>query len=482
MVALANKEALVTAGKLMTDAAAAHGATMLPVDSEHNAIFQCLAGSRIDDVSKIILTASGGPFRTASAEVIGCRHAGAGRGASELVDGREDLGRFGDADEQGARADRGALSVRPSVGADRHPRSIPQSVIHSMVEFVDGSVLAQLGSPDMRIPIAYALAWPERLETPAQRLDLAAIARLDFEAPDATRFPALRLAREALEAGGAAPIVLNAANEVAVARFLAGAIRFTDIARSSKRRSMSADFVNPRSIADVLEIDRTTRSRADSAMKANLPLMFPQPPLWLILVAFVCALGPLVFFHELGHYLVARLFKIPAEVFSIGFGRELFGWTDRQGTRWKVAWLPLGGYVRFVGDMTPASNPADLESIPPELRDRAFQLRPVWQRFLVVLAGPAANFLLAIIIFAAFFSLAGTPRDNVVGDVVPKSAAAAAGIRAGRPDPLDRRACEPRRSTMSRTSSCCVLAKRLRSKSSVAVPCRICGPRSAQRT
>jgi regulator of sigma E protease len=159
--------------------------------------------------------------------------------------------------------------------------------------------------------------------------------------------------------------------------------------------------------------------------------MLPQPPLWLTLIAFVCALGPLVFFHEFGHYFVARLFKIPAEVFSIGFGRELFGWTDKQGTRWKVAWLPLGGYVKFVGDMTPASNPAELDSIPEHLRDRAFQLRPVWQRFLVVLAGPAANFLLAVIIFAFFFSFAGTPRDNVVGDVVPKSAAAAAGIQAG---------------------------------------------------
>src|SRR5947209_8456853 len=159
--------------------------------------------------------------------------------------------------------------------------------------------------------------------------------------------------------------------------------------------------------------------------------MLPNPPVWLVIVAFVCALGPLVFFHELGHYLVARLFKIPAEVFSIGFGRELFGWTDKQGTRWKVAWLPLGGYVKFVGDMTPASNPAELDSIPEHLRDRAFQLRPVWQRFLVVLAGPAANFLLAIIIFTFFFSLAGTPRDNVVGDVLPKSAAAAAGIQAG---------------------------------------------------
>ena len=145
----------------------------------------------------------------------------------------------------------------------------PQSVIHSLVEFVDGSVLAQLGSPDMRIPIAYALAWPERMATPAQRLDLAAIARLDFEAPDVERFPALRLAREALEAGGAAPIVLNAANEVAVAGFLAGAIRLhRHRARSWRKRSQEADFAAPRSIADVLEIDRVTRRRVEAAMKA----------------------------------------------------------------------------------------------------------------------------------------------------------------------------------------------------------------------
>ena len=159
--------------------------------------------------------------------------------------------------------------------------------------------------------------------------------------------------------------------------------------------------------------------------------MLPHPSLWLTLVAFVCALGPLVFFHELGHYLVARLFKIPAETFSIGFGREILGWTDRQGTRWKVAWLPLGGFVKFVGDMGPVSDPGSLDHLPPGLRDRVFQLRPVWQRFLVVLAGPMANFLLAILIFAAFFSLAGTPRTNIVGDVVPQTAAAAAGIRTG---------------------------------------------------
>ena len=159
--------------------------------------------------------------------------------------------------------------------------------------------------------------------------------------------------------------------------------------------------------------------------------MLAHPPLWLILAAFLCALGPLVFFHELGHYLVARLFGISAETFSIGFGPEIVGWSDRQGTRWKLAWLPLGGYVRFVGDMSPAGNPADLESIPAELREKAFQLRPVWQRFLVVLAGPATNFLLAIIIFAAFFAAVGAPTSSIVGAVLPDSPAAHAGIRPG---------------------------------------------------
>jgi 1-deoxy-D-xylulose-5-phosphate reductoisomerase len=145
----------------------------------------------------------------------------------------------------------------------------PQSVVHSMVEFVDGSVMAQLGSPDMRIAIAYALAWPERMLTPAPRLDLAAIGRLDFETPDLARFPALRLAREALEAGGASPIVLNAANEVAVASFLSGAIRFPDIAATVQEVLESAQFAPPRTIDDVLEIDRLTRESAETMMKAS---------------------------------------------------------------------------------------------------------------------------------------------------------------------------------------------------------------------
>ena len=158
--------------------------------------------------------------------------------------------------------------------------------------------------------------------------------------------------------------------------------------------------------------------------------MLPNPPLWLTLLAFVCALGPLVFFHELGHYGVARLFKIPAETFSIGFGKALVSWTDRQGTQWKIGWLPLGGYVKFVGDMSPASTGLD-EGLSEEDRKRAFQLRPVWQRFLVVLAGPMANFLLAIVIFAGILSLVSAPQTNRVGTVKADTAASAAGIQRG---------------------------------------------------
>jgi regulator of sigma E protease len=168
--------------------------------------------------------------------------------------------------------------------------------------------------------------------------------------------------------------------------------------------------------------------------------MLAQPPLWLILVAFVCAIGPLVFFHELGHYLVGRLFGVGAEVFSIGFGREIAGWTDRTGTRWKVGWLPLGGYVRFVGD---AADAGEGEGSEATQDPRSFAGKPVWQRFLVVLAGPMANFLLAILIFTAFFAFVGTPRTNVVGAIEPRSAAATSGIQpgdhilavAGRPTP-----------------------------------------------
>jgi regulator of sigma E protease len=160
--------------------------------------------------------------------------------------------------------------------------------------------------------------------------------------------------------------------------------------------------------------------------------MLSQPPLWFVIVAFICAIGPLVFFHELGHYWVARLFGVGAEQFSIGFGREITGWTDKRGTRWKVGWLPLGGYVRFVGDANPASQPDPDADIPAEQQSAAFHLRPWWQRFLIVLAGPVANFLLAIAIFAAFFALFGMPRTPaLIGQIQQGSVAAQVGLQRG---------------------------------------------------
>ena len=156
--------------------------------------------------------------------------------------------------------------------------------------------------------------------------------------------------------------------------------------------------------------------------------MLSQPPMWLIVIAFICAIGPLVFIHEMGHYLVGRLFGVGAEVFSIGFGREIGGWTDRSGTRWKIGWLPLGGYVRFVDDEHHAGATERKASANP----RSFAGKPVWQRFLIVLAGPMANFLLAIVIFACFFAAWGVPRtSNAVVAVQQGSAAAEAGIRPG---------------------------------------------------
>ncbi|HET7577490.1 MAG TPA: 1-deoxy-D-xylulose-5-phosphate reductoisomerase [Sphingomicrobium sp.] len=267
-VAIANKEALVTAGRLMTGAARLSGATLLPVDSEHNAIFQCLAGSNRNDVARIVLTASGGPFRTASADFMrsatpeqAVAHPNWSMGAKISVDSATLMNKGLELIEAHYLFD---------LPSDRIDVLIhPQSVVHSMVEFIDGSVLAQLGSPDMRIPIAYALAWPERIETPAERLDLAAISQLDFETPDLERFPALRLAREALDAGSAGPIVFNAANEVAVAAFLAGELRFSEIVRLVSDALDSAEFEAPSSIDDVFEIDRATRSRVSALARES---------------------------------------------------------------------------------------------------------------------------------------------------------------------------------------------------------------------
>ncbi len=265
-IALANKESLVSAGALMMDAARASGATLLPVDSEHNAIFQCLAGSRLEDVARIILTASGGPFRTRSraemADITPAQavaHPNWSMGAKISVDSATMMNKGLELIE--------AAYLFP-VGLERIEILVhPQSVIHSMVEYRDRSTLAQLGSPDMRIPIAHALAWPERIATPCQPLDLARIGRLDFEAPDADRFPALRLARHVAQEGGAAPAILNAANEVAVAAFLTGRIGFLDIAMIVEDVLNRYSAPTPGAIDDVLVADAAARRQAGQVME-----------------------------------------------------------------------------------------------------------------------------------------------------------------------------------------------------------------------
>jgi 1-deoxy-D-xylulose-5-phosphate reductoisomerase len=257
-VALANKEALVSAGALMIQAAAASGATLLPVDSEHNAIFQCFDRARPESVRRIILTASGGPFRDWPLEKMrgvtpdqAVAHPNWSMGAKISVDSATLMNKGLELIE--------AHHLFP-VGAEAIDIVVhPQSVVHSLVEYVDGSVLAQLGPADMRVPIAHTLAWPERMETPCQRLDLVAIGTLAFEAPDLARFPALGLARQALAAGGAKPAILNAANEIAVASFLERRIAFLDIAPLVGEVLARFDPPAPGSIGAVLEIDGEAR-------------------------------------------------------------------------------------------------------------------------------------------------------------------------------------------------------------------------------
>lgn len=228
-IALANKECLVSAGALFMAEVAKHKATLLPVDSEHNAIFQVFDFEQTGQVLRVILTASGGPFRTWTAA-----HMERAQPAQALAHPNWNMGAKISIDSA-TMMNKGLELIEAHHLFGLPPERIdilvhPQSVVHSMVEYRDGSVLAQMGTPDMRTPIAFALGWPDRIEAPAARLDLAKLGSLTFEAPDPARFPCLRLAREALKTGGSAPTLLNAANEVAVGRFLAGEIGFLDIA------------------------------------------------------------------------------------------------------------------------------------------------------------------------------------------------------------------------------------------------------------
>jgi 1-deoxy-D-xylulose-5-phosphate reductoisomerase len=260
-IGLANKEALVSAGDVMTSALVRHGATLLPVDSEHNAIFQCLAGNDPAQVRSITLTASGGPFRDWSLDQLAAatpaqavKHPNWDMGAKISVDSATMFNKGLELIEAHHLFPVGLDALRIIVH--------PQSIVHSMVEYRDGSTLAQLGPSDMRVPIASVLAWPARMDTPCAPLDLAAIGELTFRATDERRFPATRLAREAAEAGGAAPAVLNAANEVAVAAFLAGQIAFTRIASHVEEVLSCYAPPAPASLAEVIAVDAEARLKA----------------------------------------------------------------------------------------------------------------------------------------------------------------------------------------------------------------------------
>jgi 1-deoxy-D-xylulose-5-phosphate reductoisomerase len=262
IIALANKETLVCAGSLFMRRAAASGATVLPVDSEHNALFQAMSGSRREDVRRVILTASGGPFRTAGAEAIrtatveqALKHPNWSMGPKVTVDSATLMNKGLELIEAHHLFKLRANQIDVLVH--------PQSIVHSLVEYCDGSMIAQLGSPDMRIPIAYCLAWPGRLPNPAPRLDLARAATLTFEEPDLARFPALGLARRALEAGGAAPTVLNAANEIAVSEFLARRLTLAGIPILVEATLDAAVRQNwtgePENVEEALFVDHNTR-------------------------------------------------------------------------------------------------------------------------------------------------------------------------------------------------------------------------------
>ncbi len=265
IVALANKECLVCAGPLFMKEVEDAGATLLPVDSEHNAIFQVFDFEQAAGVSKIILTASGGPFRTMKRSEMAkmtpdqaVKHPTWDMGAKISVDSATLMNKGLEIIE--------AFYLFP-VEKDRIEVLIhPQSVVHSMVEYTDGSVLAQLGSPDMRTPIAYTLGWPARMPAPTARLDLAEIGQLTFEAPDFKRFPSLRLAQEALRCGGTAPTILNAANEVAVGEFLARRIGFLDISEVVGRSLETVDQEPIESLEHIHDTDKRAREAAARAI------------------------------------------------------------------------------------------------------------------------------------------------------------------------------------------------------------------------
>ncbi len=428
---LANKESLVMGGHLLMQAVREAGARLLPIDSEHNAIFQCMpvdaqATPSRKGVSKVLLTASGGPFRRWSLAQMfeatpdqACAHPNWSMGRKISVD-------------SASLMNKGLEFIEACWIFDLAPEQVdvvvhPQSIIHSMVQYLDGSVLAQMGNPDMRTAIAYGLGWPERLASGVAPLDLVATARLDFEAPDETRFPCLRLARESVAVGGTAMAVCNAANEVAVAAFLDKKIRFTDIPAVIEHTLERADIVEP------TDFVRGRRSRCPGAgaciwipgrsATAHYCVEASLMELFYTIALTLGTLAVLVAIHEFGHFWVARRCGVQVLRFSIGFGTSLFSWRDRQGTEYSIAAIPLGGYVKMLDERE--------GEVPASELHRAFNRKPPLQRIAVVSAGPLANLLLAVVAYWFLYMAGESGYVPIIGEVEPDSVAAVAGLEAG---------------------------------------------------
>ncbi len=491
-LALANKESLVAAGELALAAQRRGGGLLLPVDSEHSAIFQCLEGRKGEQVDSLVLTASGGPFR--------------GRTRAELADVTPEQALAHPTWTMGPKitvdsatlANKGLELIEAhflfAVPYERIEVVVhPTSTVHSLVRFRDGATLAHLGHPDMRVPISYALTYPERAATPVPRLDFAQGLELTFEPPDEESFPMLRLAREAGERGGTFPAVFNAANEVAVAAFLDGGLPFLGIAAVVEAALERADGARARDLAELTEADeQRARPRARGLRYREL-------------VTTLVAIGGLAFLilvHEAGHFVTALAVRMRPRKFYLGFPPAIIRAT-RGGVEYGIGLIPLGGYVKIPGMFRPAPGdlgrwfgraeeeaPAlrrpiesladaleqadfvaarsrldeleaaaaeaelgvtarrDVERGIPELRDSlsgdAYWQAAPWKRIAVIFAGPGTNLLLAIVLFAGVFMVGsgayrlgfslqpnGANASAVVDSVLPGHPAERAGLQAG---------------------------------------------------
>ena len=462
VVALANKETLVMAGPQVMHLAAERGGRLLPVDSEHCAVFQALLSGKPSEVRRVVLTASGGPFlRHTESEM-----------ASVTVDDALahptwKMGRKITIDS--ATMMNKALEVVEAcwlfgLGPEQVEVVIhPQSIVHSMVEFVDGSLIAQLSPPDMKLPIQYALSYPDRWEASTPHMDLSVAWELNFEPPDRERFPALELGYEVAQRAGTAGAVVNAANEAAVASFLDGQLSFQEIVPACRAVLEHHDFDARPGLEQLIELDEWAREEgytvglclmAQSDWQANID--------WLLMLAQVAiGLGFVIFVHELGHFLVAKMCGVKCEKFYVGFDVPIkigplrlpsklakFQWGE---TEYGVGILPLGGYVKMLGqDDDPRNTQKEAERIRVqksepgeretaardeesefELDPRSFPAKPVPQRMAIISAGVIMNLIFAVI-FAGFAFSAGVPyTPTEIGGTVPGSPAWEARLEPG---------------------------------------------------